>query len=37
MPQTICRLGHHRCLREIAAQELLTATCRALAAVSSKG
>ncbi len=33
----VCRLGHHRCMREIAPEEVLAATRRALAAVPSAG
>ncbi len=33
----ICRLGHHRCMREIAPEEVVRATHRALAAVSAVG
>jgi heptosyltransferase-2 len=32
----VCRLGHHRCMRDIAAEEVLAATRRALAAVSAR-
>jgi hypothetical protein len=32
----VCRLGHHRCMRDIAAGEVLAATRRALAAVAAK-
>jgi heptosyltransferase-2 len=33
----VCRLGHHRCMREIAPDEVIAATHRALAAVSAIG
>jgi heptosyltransferase II len=32
----VCRLGHHRCMRDIAPEEVLAATRRALAAVSAR-
>ncbi len=32
----VCRLGHHRCMRDIAAEEVLVATRRALTAVSAR-
>ncbi|HML07420.1 MAG TPA: lipopolysaccharide heptosyltransferase II [Xanthobacteraceae bacterium] len=33
--EPVCRLGHHRCMRDITADEVLAATRRALAAVSA--
>jgi heptosyltransferase II len=33
----VCRLGHHRCMRDIAPEDVLAATRRALAAVSARG
>jgi heptosyltransferase-2 len=33
----VCRLGHHRCMRDIDPDEVFAATCRALAAVAPVG
>jgi heptosyltransferase II len=33
----VCRLGHHRCMREISSEEVLAAANRALAAVTAVG
>src|ERR1700730_15598837 len=33
----VCRLGHHRCMRDIDPDEVFAATCRALAAVTPVG
>jgi heptosyltransferase-2 len=33
----VCRPGHHRCMREISAEEVIAATCSALAAAAPAG